>query len=42
MVEVPELNALQRTLADPLFQQQVKRDPVAPVILREDGTLLVD
>lgn len=41
MVEVTKLNLLQRPFADPLLEQQVEREPVAAVVLREDRPLLV-
>jgi hypothetical protein len=41
MVEVTELHAAEGALADPDLEQQVKRDPIAPVVAREDPLLLI-
>jgi hypothetical protein len=41
VVEVPELNALERALSDSDLQEQVERQPVAAVVLSEDRSLLI-
>jgi hypothetical protein len=41
VVEVPELHPLKGAFADPDLQQQVKRDPVAALVLGEDRLLLI-
>jgi hypothetical protein len=41
VVEVPELDALERSLADSDLQQQVERESVAAVVLGEDRALLI-
>ena len=41
VVEVAELDALEGALADPLAEEQVEAEPVAPVVGGEDRPLLI-